>query len=147
MEAGKILVAEPFAAVIAHERAGMPSLELCNLGLGLVLVLLVPLNIFQRLILVVLEPLDGALDCTDSLASRRHHSQQAGGGFSRPPDFLTAISALSFSKPISSRVSRSEGILGGWLMALCCLWVMLLLRPRLEVDGVNGGVSNKGDTR
>lgn len=40
----------------------------------------------------------------------------------RPPVFLTAISARAFSKPISSKVSKSEGMLA--VMLRCCMKVV-----------------------
>lgn len=71
MVAGKILVAETLATVIADERVSRARLELRNLCLGFIFVFIFilvrsrcssgGLDVVDRFVLVVLEPLERAL--------------------------------------------------------------------------------------
>ena len=71
MESSEVVVAEPFATVIANQRPRLASFELSNLcfgvcvflGIILCLFCLGGLNLFERLVLVVLEPLERTLYC------------------------------------------------------------------------------------
>lgn len=68
MIAGQIMASEALAALIADQRLGLARLELCNLGLSVIvlIVLLVvrgsSLDLLQGLVLVVLKPLESSLD-------------------------------------------------------------------------------------
>lgn len=70
MVARQILVPESLSTVVAHQRLGLAALQGGNLSLGVVLVFFLVglfgsiggLDVIEGLVLVVLEPLKGALD-------------------------------------------------------------------------------------
>ena len=70
MVAGEVFVPEALATVVAYQRLSLTRLKLIDLSLRLVLVLVIirgfaclsSLDILQRLVLVVLQPLQGTLD-------------------------------------------------------------------------------------
>lgn len=64
----QIMASEALAALIADQRLGLARLKLCDLGLGVIILIILfvvrgsSLDLLQGLVLVVLEPLKSSLD-------------------------------------------------------------------------------------
>jgi hypothetical protein len=62
------MASEALAALIADQRLGLARLQLCDLGLGVIILIILfvvrgsSLDLLQGLVLVVLEPLKSSLD-------------------------------------------------------------------------------------
>lgn len=69
MVAGQVGIAEALAALVADKRASLARLKLRNLGLGVLVVVFLGvicfagLDLVERLVLLMLEPLKRALNC------------------------------------------------------------------------------------
>ena len=126
VELGGGLVAELLAALVADQGHGDSAV---GQGRGVdSRLLLVGLQLVQRGVLRLFQPIHGSLYCVYIPVSHSHlgtsglfeivvGSQgggKGGGAALHPPDFFTASSARALSNPISRSCSKSEGaMLGG----------------------------------
>lgn len=126
---------ELLATVIAFHRLRYLSILQCR-GIDVRICLRIG-DFLERLVLVGLQPLECTLNCMQVSTS----SMLLKVKYVRPPVFLTAISARTFSNPISKSCSKSEGaifidscVVMGKVVGICwkrwlvgALWKMFCL--------------------
>jgi hypothetical protein len=137
---GKIGILESLAAIVADKGSGVLAIHLGDLGRIRVLVVLFGgcllargrLKLLEGLLLVLLEPCKGSLYCVMDCVRVDSSEFTVKGNdmwivgntgqvrYLRPPVFFTASSARAFSKPISSRRSKSDCAMAVLAVVLWC---------------------------
>lgn len=131
MEFRLSLTSEPLPTFIANQGSRLFSwFQLRWLGCRIIFIRSWRFDFIKSFVLVCFEPFESSLHCM--LVSPTYVSYFYGrhlkmkNQYSQPPDFFTAISALSLSKPMSKRTSRSEEVI--------LINVNIYTVPRLELQ-------------